>query len=1024
MIGVLLAFFVSAVPTPPLEEIQFNRDVRAILAENCFYCHGPDAGQRKADLRLDSREAATQSAIVPGEPDKSELVRRILTEDPDVQMPPPESNKKLTDEEKKILQRWIAGGASYEGHWAFQTLRRPEVPAVSDHGIRNPIDQFVRFQLNRMGLAANREADKTTLLRRVTLDLTGLPPTIDEIDSFLNDSSPSAYESVVDRLLNSPQYGERMAIQWLDYARYADSNGFQTDSSRQMWHWRNWVIQAYNRNLPFDQFTIEQLAGDLLPSPSKEQLIATGFHRNNRLNGEGGRIVEEWFAETVIDRVETTGQTWLGLTIGCCRCHDHKYDPITQKEFFQFYAYFNSVNESGVLDADGGSGRSGNSKPLLKLPTEEQLEKRNELLALLEQAESKAKEAEKQLSQEQALWESEAVKRLQEKDSGWRPLEWTTVKSSGKATLTRLEDGSWLASGNNAENDTYTLDGTLPEGRFSGVLLEVLPDKSLPNESLGRAFNGNFVLSSVVAEIQIDGASEPNKITFAKAVANYEQQGYEVSSVLAKKGKGWAVDGNDPAKRLARKAMFLLDQPMEIPAGATLRLRLIHRSVPQHNIGRFRISATSVIPQAIELEGQSFPESIRKTLEIVSSERTKEQTKELENYFREKGDHSWNRAKVELANLRKKLTELEDSFSNTMVMEELAEPRTAYVLKRGEYDKIGERVERSVPGILPPLPRDVPNNRLGLARWIVSPENPLTARVWVNRQWERFFGIGLVKSIDNFGTQADSPSHPELLDWLSTEFVQSGWDMKSLQKLIVTSATYRQSSQADPQSFRSDPDNRLLARGPRFRLPAETVRDQALAIGGLLVHKTGGPSVRPYMPQGVWDETSKYGDLRGYQHDKGDGLYRRSIYTIWKRTAAPPTMLMFDSPSREFCAVKRSRTNTPLQALALMNEVTYVEAARHLALNMIQQGGETIDEKLRWGFRRTTGRLPSEEEVAVLKKGFLMNRDRFQRESQSIDPLLSVGETVHPQKCDPLDLAAYTMTANVLLNLDEVVTKE
>lgn len=1028
----LLGFFASifhivSVAVSADDRVEFNRDIRPILSENCFHCHGPDAARRKGDLRLDSRdEAIAAKAIVPGKPDQSRIIERIMSPEHEQVMPPPESNKILTARDKELLRRWINDGAEYQGHWAFIAPKQPAVPQDANEGVINPIDNFIRLRLRQLNLKPSAEADRATLIRRVSLDLTGIPPTPEEVDAFVRDVSPKAYENLVDRLLASPRYGERMAMQWLDYARYADSNGFQTDSSRQMWRWREWVINAFNRNLPFDQFTIEQLAGDLLPNPALDQIVATGFHRNTRLNGEGGRIAEEWSAETVIDRVETTGQTWMALTIGCCRCHDHKYDPVTQKEFYQLFAFFNSIDESGVLDSEGGNRGGGNSRPVVQIASDEQLVKQASLEAAVKEAEARVAAAKSELPAHQIEWERKLIAQLSGNQSAWSMITPSSVQSQGGAQLTQLDDGSWLASGKNPDHDTYTVTARIASGELTGLRIEALPDSSLPNQSLGRAPNGNFVLTDVEAEVSAPGLAKSQSVSFVKAEADYEQNGYPVSSILSNsRGNGWAIDGNNPEKRLLRKAMFLAASPIKIPEEATLTIRLKHNSkFAEHNIGRFRLAVTGLATAMVKLDGTGIPESIVAILHKGSGKRSPAERNELSKYFRENGDSPFSRATVELAAARKELTEFQSDLPTTMVMKERPQPRDAFVLKRGEYDKPGEKVERSVPKVLPPLPDGVTVNRLALAQWLVSPEHPLTARVWVNRQWERMFGTGLVRTIDNFGVQSEPPSHPELLDWLATEFVRLKWDMKAMLKLMVMSATYRQSSRIDSQLNERDPENRLLARGPRFRLPAELVRDQALAASGLLVEKTGGPSVRPYMPAGVWDETSKYGDLRGYRHDKGDGLYRRTLYTIWKRTAAPPTMLMFDSPSREVCAVKRARTNTPLQALALLNEVTYIEAARVLAERMMKSGGASIADRIRWGFRRVTSRFPDEAELTILAQGYEKHLARYRSDSDAASKLIRQGETPVDGTLDPAELAALTLTANVLLNLDEVVTKE
>ena len=1009
------------------EPVSFNRDVRPILSDKCLACHGPDEKKRDSGLRLDIREQAVRpaesgdTAIVPGKPEASQLMVRVMSKDRDEVMPPRKTHKTLTSLEVDTLRRWIAEGAMYQGHWAFLKPERPPVPAQT----ANPIDAFVLKKLAEQGLKPSPEAARETLIRRVALDLTGLPPTPEEVNVFLKDAAPNAYEKVVDRLLASPRYGEKMAQQWLDFARYADSNGFQSDGSRQMWPWRDWVIRAFNENQPFDQFTIEQLAGDLLPNATLAQKVATGFHRNPRLNGEGGRIEAEWFAETVIDRVDTTGQTWLGLTLGCARCHDHKYDPITQREFYQLFAYFNSNEESGVLDNDGR-----NTKPVIGVPTAEQEKQLAALEGTRVAAEQQLVAAEKALPALQVEWEKGVLAKLQAEAKMWGPLVPSAVVSTGGATFTRQPDGTVLAAGTNADFDTYTITAPLGTGTLTGILLDALPDASLPAQSLGRAPNGNFVLTDINAAITSPQRPAPLPVQFTRAEADYEQKGFGVGLILkdkaqrakgAKNPQGWAVDG--PTKKEPRKALFVC-APLNVPAGATLHLSLHHDSTAGHNIGRFKLSVTARPADALNLKGTGLPPNIAAAVLTDTTKRTPQQRDELAKYFHDNTDTPAKKAAAAIAAAQKSAAALTASFQNTMIFQEKAQPRDAFILKRGEYDKPGEKVPRALPAVLPPLPAGTPNNRLGLAQWLVSGEHPLTARVWVNRAWEMFFGTGLVRTSENFGSQAEWPSHPELLDWLATEFVRLKWDMKAMQKTIVLSATYRQSARSTPALIERDPDNRLLARGPRFRLTGEALRDQALAVSGLLVEKVGGPSVRPYMPPAVWDETSVYGDLRGYKADTGDSLYRRTLYTVWKRTAAPPTMLLFDSSTREICTVKRSRTNTPTQALALLNEVTYVEAARRLAERMLTEGGSTCAERLAWAFRRATGRQPAATELKVLAAGVEQRLAQFREHPDAAKQLLAFGEAKPPAALDPAELAAYAVSANVILNLDEVITRE
>ena len=1027
---------------PAAERVDFNRDIRPILTENCTYCHGPDANHRKADLRLDVREEAISAgALIPGDAAKSEIIARILTGDEDDLMPPPDSHKKLTPAEKELLQRWVAEGAEYQGHWAFEKPVRPAVPTTADakSNVRNAIDAFVLARLQQEKLGLSPQADARSLARRLSLDLTGLPPAPALVEAFAADPSDAAYEALVDRLLQSPTYGEHMAAQWLDFARYADSHGFQTDSSRSMWPWRDWVIRAFNDNLPFDQFTIEQLAGDLLPNPRLDQVVATGFHRNHRINGEGGIIDEEWRLENIIDRVDTTGATWMGLTLGCARCHDHKYDPITQREFYEMFAFFNNIEETGVIR--GASNRTGgNPGPSVKVPDAAQQKELAALKSAVATAEAAVRAAEKNLPALLAAWEPEFQREVAESRPQWQPLEPVHVRSTHGTTFSRLEDGTWLTGGPTPAKDTFIIESPLAAGLLSGIRLEVLPDASLPGGSVGRNDNGNFVLTRVEAELTAPSLAQPVKLTFTEAEADYSQKGYGIESLIpeepAKKakraatkgsnrGKGWAVDGN--SRREPSRAMFLTAEALSVPADATLTVRLVHTTLNKHQIGRFRLSTSQAPQESLTLEGDgAAPKDIRAILAKTPGQRDAKQKARLTAFYRAGFDSPVRRADAALAAARKKHDAFEMALPDVMVMKELPEPRPAHLLIRGEYDKPGDAVTAATPAVLPPLPEGAKRDRLALARWLVSPEHPLTARVWVNRQWERFFGLGLVKSSENLGVQSDPPSHPELLDWLATEFMASGWDMKRLQKLIVMSATYRQTgsrAHLPTELLAKDPENRLLARGPRQRLSAEVIRDQALALSGLLDPKIGGPSVRPYMPEGVWDETSRYGDLRGYKPDTERGLYRRTLYTIWKRTAAPPTMLLFDSPSRETCTVKRARTNTPLQALALLNEVTYLEAARVFAQRMIQEGGATPAERIAWAFQTALSRPPDARESAILTEGLARHLARYQAAPEEAKALLAQGHAPVTADMDPATLAAYTVTANVVLNVDELVNR-
>jgi hypothetical protein len=1013
------------------EGVVFNRDIRPILSDKCFACHGPDDAKRESGLRLDRAAEATAElesgtrAIVPAHPEESELLARIVSGDPDVVMPPPHLGKAVTPTEAALLRRWIAEGAEYQGHWAFARIERPEAPLVRDVAWgRGPIDRFVLARLEQEGLAPNPEADRVTLARRLALDLTGLPASPAEIDAFVADGAPDAYERYVDRLLASEHFGERMAIEWLDAARYADSHGFQADSSRSNWPWRDWVIRAFNANMPFDEFTVKQLAGDLVPNASRDDIVATGFNRNHRINGEAGSIAAEWLVETIIDRVETTGQTWLGLTVGCCRCHDHKYDPITQKEFYSLYAFFNSIDETGMLAENRGGGNSG---PVIRLPDRKQDEELARLRQVVDDAAAAVKTEEAIIDELAAAW-AEGVRNLFDAPStAWETLEPLEIRSTGGATFRRLDDGSWIAEGADPPSDTYEIEAALPEGTFGGFRIEAIADPSFAGDGgFARGGNGNVVVTKIEAEIEKpDGAVQ--KIDLGRAAADYSQDGYDAALALSGKDKkkGWAINGHkkESALRVPRRLAVMSTRRLDVDENSRVVLRIRQESFDHHTIGRLRIAYSPADPTLLAVDGFGLPDPVRKAVEAPADERSAEQKAVLAKHYRANVDGPIRRAEAAREAAAKSLRAFEESLPNAMVMRE-GKARDTFVLVRGEYDKRGEQVAPAVPACLPSLPPGAKPDRLALARWIVSRDHPLTSRVWVNRQWERFFGTGLVKTSENLGSQAEYPSHPELLDWLAAEFMETGWDMKRMIRSIVTTAAYRQSAAVTPEQLAADPENRLLARGPRIRLTGEIVRDQALAAAGLLVPTVGGPSVRPWMPDGVWDETSVYGDLRGYKPDTGPGRYRRSMYTIWKRTAAPPTMLLFDAPSREICTVKRSRTNTPLQALALLNETTFIEAAHGLAGRMLDEGGGSPAERISHGFRLALGRGPEPTELATLVAGFESDLARFTAVPAEAAKYAAVGLVRKPDGTTDAEFAAASLAANVILNLDEFVTRE
>jgi hypothetical protein len=1014
---------ICAEPLP----LQFNRDVRPILSDNCFQCHGQDAGKRAADVRLDTAEGQREKRIVvAGSPETSQLIERIFSDDPDSVMPPPDSNKKLTAAQKELVKRWIVEGASFEKHWSL-TPPIPREPPVVDQvnaTLHNPIDQFVVAELLARGMTQSPQAERATLIRRLSLDLIGLPPSTEEVEEFCNDTSPNAYEKVVDRLLKSPHFGERLALPWLDAARYADTHGYQKDNHRTMWLWRDWVIQAMNANMPFDQFTIEQLAGDLLPNPTQSQLIATGFNRNHRINAEAGSIAEEFRSEYVSDRVETTSTVWLGLTLGCARCHDHKFDPITQKDYYQFYAFFNSIDEKGV----DGVGPSPGPQIDIRLPeSDEAIAAENRRIEKLKDGLQRRVE---QLAQVRSKWEQQLNDTVSEVDSGefWLVVEPNRLQSDEKLKLNIQNDGSVLVSGDNPLNDVQTIEFAFDTGSLQSLRLEALSDSSHTHGGYARSFDGSFVLSGFEVElVRKDGKSE--RVAIESAVASSEKTDWPIAAVLDESAvTGWSTVASPNLPTQA--ALFRSSKPLVGEVGSTILIRLRYESKEEQSmIGRFRIATSP--SDRIELEGPAtLATSVVTALRTDISRRTKSQSKLLDQAFIAQSSDS------ELVRLRSELQAAEEEYSKlleraktgVMVMKELPKKRETFVHTRGAYDQPGEKVEANTPSCLPKLPSVDTPNRLDLARWLVSPNHPLTARVAVNRYWQVYFGNGLVRTPEDYGTQGEWPTHPELLDWLAVEFVRSGWDVKALQKLIVMSATYQQSSNVDPQRLELDPDNRWLSRGARFRLPAHILRDQALATSGLLVPRIGGPPVKPFQPEGLWEGIAGINsNTTTYQMDAGDNLYRRSIYTYWKRAVPPPSMMIFDAADREICSVKRRLTNTPLQALTTLNDPTYVEASRKLAESALSTAVLNSAEdrnRIRWMVRRVIARPATVSEIDILEKALTTYRSHYQAKRDDAKQLLQVGSSQVDAGLDPVEVAAWSNLALLLLNLDEALTKE
>jgi mono/diheme cytochrome c family protein len=1025
-----------------LEPVEYNRDIRAILSDHCYQCHGPDGGKRKAGLRLDQESSAKADrdgirAIVPGDVESSALYERITAVDASQRMPPVKSGKSLSAGQIDLLRRWISEGAKWQPPWAFMPPRPTPLPRVRNGAVlRNPIDAFIQARLEQERLTPAGESDRGILIRRVSLDLTGLPPTGAEIDAFERDASPDAYEKVVDRLLASPRLGERLAIRWLNAARYADTNGYQTDAPRFMWRWRDWVIEAYNRNQPFDRFTIEQLAGDMLPGSTLDQKLATGFNRNHRGNGEGGIIPEEYAVEYVVDRVDTTATVWLGLTIACARCHSHKFDPITQDEFYRFFALFNNVPENGRAI------KFGNSPPMIKTPTRAQQRELDRLKDRLAGVEEKVKASEGEIIAAQSAWEAIArarprfdwtleqhlVARCDFEESlasGDRPreaLDWCgegqpsfVPRSSGSALA--LDGRGYLDMGDIAGfgfYDRFTISAWIkPGGPRGGTIVSRMVD-----EPQGEGYSVALEQGNVHVNLVKRWLDDAIRVATVPAVPSGKWTHLTVTYDGSRLAAGVKVylDGRPVPLRVALDELnqtFQTKQPLRIGAGGGPASRF-DGSIDQLCVHNTALAAEDVSVLAT-------PEAISEILQIAPQSRTIGQVRKVRGCFLKIGATASVRALTgELNAARAAVAGLSDAIPTTMVMEELAARRATHVLYRGQYDQPRTPVGPGIPACLGAGSKPEVLDRLGLARWLVAPGNPLTARVAVNRDWQMLFGTGLLKTVDDFGAQSEPASHPELLDWLAVEFVESGWDVKRMLRLIATSGVYRRSSKKTSEGLERDPENRLLAHAPRLRLSAEMIRDQALMLAGLLVERTGGPSVKPYQPAGLWNELAD----ADYVQDHGASLYRRSLYTFWKRTVPPPAMVAFDAPARETCTVRESRTNTPLQALDVLNDVTFVEAARGFAERIMSGPDRSPQARLSAAFHLATARRPRPEEIRILLDGFHDQLARFRREPGSAQTLIKAGESKSDPHLDPVELAAYTGIAQLILNLDETLTKE
>ena len=979
--------------------VDFDQDIRPILSDNCFQCHGPDAAQREAELRLDTKSGLfgdldDYKVVAPGDLEKSELVYRIAHEDPEERMPPEDADRHLKDSEIALIKTWISEGAIWEQHWSLVPPERPETPSVTDtRWVNNPIDAFVLAQLETEGLKPSSRADSRILARRIYFDLTGLPPTPDEVERFLNTS----VKQTAHRLFKSPAYGEKMAIRWLDAARYADTSGYQNDGWREMWRWRDWVIEAYNSNMPFDEFTIEQLAGDLLPKPTLDQLIATGFNRNHRGNAEGGIVPEEFQVEYVVDRVDTTFTIWQGMTMACARCHNHKYDPISQRDYYQLFAMFNNLPENGR------AWKEGNSEPLLKAPTRSQEEQLSELQTIESRTRKTWDKARRNLDRSLSKWESQA--------SGL-PNDWTV--KSGLAFRKSGDDLSgqeFEKAGEFGYFDKFSFGArikveTWEEGTILSRMVPV-PEGKGHNLHLTEkgTLQANFVQRWLDDSVKVETLNPIPKGEWVHLFVTYGATRKAKDIKLFING----VSVPHQANYDFLNQNFRSDEPLRIGSGM---------ADFNGQIDDARYYNRALTDEEIQVIYEET--SLNNILTRSETERSKGQSAKLKHYFLNEGGPAKLRQSYSAWKTAKKtLTEFEEAIPTVMVMRDEM-PRQTHILMRGVYDQPGDPVEPGVPSSLPPLPDDSPRNRLGLAKWLVSGNNPLTARVAINRIWRDLFGTGLVKTTEDFGVQGERPSHPELLDWLAVEFVESGWDIQHMLALIVNSSTYQQSSRVNVGQRAFEPENRLLARGPRFRLPAEMIRDQALAASGLLHKQVGGPSVKTYQPEGLWAD---FASDKNYVLAKGNDLYRRSLYTYWKRTVPPPMMTNFDSAGREACDEALRRTNTPLQALNLMNDVTFVEAARVMAQGLLTHLKDD-DEILQRAYQQLLGRLPAADEQNLLLKSKRDYQKRYAKDTDAAKSLLAYGEWSVDETIPVAELASWTMICSTLLNLDETISKE
>jgi len=1020
----------------PLLAVDFNRDVRPILSDTCFKCHGP--GKAEGDLRLDDREDALDAGVLsPGNVEKSEVVARLKSDDPEELMPPPDAHKTLTPEQIQILETWIAEGAVYDEHWSL-------VPAKRDVTIKS-LDHFIDKRLAEEELKPTPEADQRTLIRRVTLDLTGLPPTPEEVEAFVKDSSPEAYGKLVDRLLASEHYGERMALAWMDAARYGDTSVMHADGPRDMWPWRDWVIKAYNTNMPFDQFTVEQLAGDLIPNATVSQKIASGFNRNHATSDEGGAFPEELRVEYVADRVQTTANVWMGLTMECSQCHDHKYDPISQKEYFQFFAYFNNTTDPGMQTRDG------NQAPVVEVPDEARTARLAELHKQIEDSEQKleAHRANSATTPEFAAWlkqveEGASIDGQEKQPAGlvhWFPIEAsaqdfrdgvsgsTVTAEKGKFEVADREGSEVLKLNGNTQfktdapvnleyNKPFSFSVWLkPDGKASGAIFSRMDDKAA-YRGFDLWMEGGRIGTHIVNTWQENALKVVSTDSLAPGKWQHLVLSYDGSHKAA--GVKIYLDGKLSSNEVqadSLSATIATSEPFRIGSRST-------GSNWKGELGELRIYDR--VLEGADVGAASKGDPVKSILTTPAGQRSESDRRVLLARYLGTADQIFKKLGEARQKVLKQHADLDRKPVTSMVMQDNPDNkmRMTYILERGAYDspRKDQALQPGVPKALPPMPANAPANRLGLANWLIAPNHPLTARVAVNRYWMIFFGEGLVRSVGDFGAQGTSPTHPELLDWLALDFVESDWDVKRMIKQLVSSNAYQRSSRLESLHRDRDSENELLARAPRFRLQGEFIRDQALAISGLLNPEIGGAGVKPYQPVNIWNEVSLNGGLR-YPQDKGEKLYRRSMYTYWKRSSPMPNMLIFDAPSREKCVIQRQRTNTPLQALVTLNDPQFVEAGRAFAQRILQSAETDPDKRIDLGYRLATARPAAQREIEILTKLLEENRARFRENPESAKQFLATGESPRDESIDAIEHAAWTVVAQTILNLDESLTR-